>query len=226
MVAATAGTTNAGMIDPLLPIRQIATDYGLWYHVDAAWGGAICVSPMHEAMMSGVETSDSITLDAHKWLAVPMGAGVILCRDQEILSSTFGIETSYMPEGVAGRRSLLEFGPMVAAIHGLQTLPLPRCSGKGWLCSDDRAEYRTCHEAVWPARSGGEWRVVNNPSPCNGLLCRSTIWCRAAAVAKHVVEAGGGLDLGRPFRGTPPPAAQYQPATGLQRPTSTDWSTP
>ena len=103
MVAATAGTTNAGMIDPLLPIRQIATDYGLWYHVDAAWGGAICVSPMHRAMMSGIETSDSITLDAHKWLFQPFEAGCLMVRDVRRLESAVSVHPEYLQDTDWGR---------------------------------------------------------------------------------------------------------------------------
>lgn len=100
-IAATAGTTNAGMIDPLIECADIADQFNMWFHVDAAWGGAIRIIPEHSAVMSGIERADSITLDAHKWLAVPMGAGILLCKDNDLLGETFRVTASYMPEGLA-----------------------------------------------------------------------------------------------------------------------------
>ncbi|HUS06083.1 MAG TPA: aminotransferase class V-fold PLP-dependent enzyme [Bryobacteraceae bacterium] len=101
-VAATAGTTNAGAIDPLPEISLIAARAGLWFHVDAAWGGAAVFVPELRSLLNGVERADSITFDAHKWLSVPMGAGVYLTRHATILDRTFRVATSYMPKEAAG----------------------------------------------------------------------------------------------------------------------------
>ncbi|MEE8261713.1 MAG: pyridoxal-dependent decarboxylase [Gammaproteobacteria bacterium] len=100
-IAATAGTTNAGMIDPLIECANIAEQFGMWFHVDAAWGGAIRFLPEHSAVLNGIQRANSITLDAHKWLAVPMGAGILLCKDNDLLGETFRVTASYMPEGLA-----------------------------------------------------------------------------------------------------------------------------
>ncbi len=97
-IGATAGTTNAGMIDPLEACRRVANHANLWFHVDAAWGGAAILSPRSAPALRGSETADSITLDAHKWFAVPMGAGMFLCRDSELLGQTFRVSASYMPD--------------------------------------------------------------------------------------------------------------------------------
>jgi glutamate/tyrosine decarboxylase-like PLP-dependent enzyme len=101
LVVATAGTTNAGVIDPLNEIAQIARDEGLWFHVDAAWGGAAVFVPELRSLLSGVERSDSITFDAHKFLSVPMGAGMFL-TPHRILEQTFRVQTAYMPRDAAG----------------------------------------------------------------------------------------------------------------------------
>ena len=102
LVAATAGTTNAGAIDPLRDCGHIARRYGLWYHVDAAWGGAAAFIPETRPLLEGIETADSITFDAHKWLSVPMGAGIYLTRHLDILDRTFRVNTAYMPREAAG----------------------------------------------------------------------------------------------------------------------------
>jgi hypothetical protein len=75
MIVATAGTTNAGMIDPLGPCAQIARDAGLWNHVDGPWGGALIASDRLRGALAGIEQADCITIDAHKWLATTMGCG-------------------------------------------------------------------------------------------------------------------------------------------------------
>jgi glutamate/tyrosine decarboxylase-like PLP-dependent enzyme len=98
LVVGTAGTTGAGAIDPLREIARIAQEQGLWFHVDAAWGGAAALVPELRGVLDGIEEADSITFDAHKWLSVPMGAGMFLTRHLEALSRCFGTETAYMPK--------------------------------------------------------------------------------------------------------------------------------
>ncbi len=65
MLVATAGTINAGVIDPLEEMAEIAERYKLWYHVDAAWAGAAIVSDRLRIYLSGIERADSISCDAH-----------------------------------------------------------------------------------------------------------------------------------------------------------------
>ena len=101
MVVATAGTTNAGMIDPLAACGAIARRCGLWYHVDAAWGGALATSARLRGKLAGIEAADSVTIDAHKWLATTMGCGMFLTADPRALSAAFNVTTSYMPTASA-----------------------------------------------------------------------------------------------------------------------------
>jgi len=102
MITATAGTTNAGVVDPLARIAKVAAQEELWYHVDAAWGGAAVLSTELRNILEGIEQSDSITFDTHKWLNVPMGAGLFLTRHPEILLNTFSIDADYMPKDALG----------------------------------------------------------------------------------------------------------------------------
>jgi glutamate/tyrosine decarboxylase-like PLP-dependent enzyme len=102
MVVATAGTTGAGMIDPLHACADIAQQQHLWYHIDAAWGGAALASNRLRPLLSGIERADSITIDAHKWFATTMGCAVFITRHGRLLSEAFHASTSFMPSSVAG----------------------------------------------------------------------------------------------------------------------------
>jgi len=102
MVVGTAGTTAAGVIDPLADLASFCRSQGLWFHVDAAWGGAAIISPRLRGHLGGIEAADSITCDAHKWFSVPMGAGMFFCRHPDAVGEAFRVETSYMPGKTAG----------------------------------------------------------------------------------------------------------------------------
>jgi glutamate/tyrosine decarboxylase-like PLP-dependent enzyme len=97
MVIGTAGTTATGAIDPLRDIAAFCRCHELWCHVDAAWGGAAVLVPALRAHLSGIEAADSIACDAHKWLSVPMGAGMVFCRHPRIVGEAFRVQTAYMP---------------------------------------------------------------------------------------------------------------------------------
>jgi glutamate/tyrosine decarboxylase-like PLP-dependent enzyme len=100
MVVATAGTTSAGMIDPLHACADIARQQALWFHVDAAWGGAALASNRLRAVLGGIERADSITIDAHKWLATTMGCALFITRRPALLSEVFHASTNFMPSSI------------------------------------------------------------------------------------------------------------------------------
>jgi glutamate/tyrosine decarboxylase-like PLP-dependent enzyme len=102
MVVATAGTTGAGMIDPLHACADIAQQEHLWYHIDAAWGGAALASNRLRKVLAGIERADSLTIDAHKWLATTMGCAMFITRHGPLLSEAFHASTSFMPSSISG----------------------------------------------------------------------------------------------------------------------------
>lgn len=81
-VVATAGTTDAGAIDPLKAVREITNKYGAWMHIDAAWGGALILSNDYRSMLDGIELSDSVTLDFHKHYFQTISCGAFLLKDE------------------------------------------------------------------------------------------------------------------------------------------------
>jgi len=102
MVVGTVGTTAAGAIDPLSELARFCRSEELWFHVDAAWGGAAIISPVLRGHLAGIDAADSITCDAHKWFSVPMAAGMFFCRHPDVVGAAFHAETSYMPAKTAG----------------------------------------------------------------------------------------------------------------------------
>ena len=83
-IVGVAGTTETGNIDPLEDMAQVAQKYGAHFHVDAAWGGATLLSSKHRSLLKGIEQADSVTIDAHKQLYVPIGAGLVLFKNPQI----------------------------------------------------------------------------------------------------------------------------------------------
>jgi len=98
MVVGTAGTTATGVIDPLQEIARFCRQERLWFHADAAWGGAAVISPKLKHHLIGIESADSITCDAHKWFSVPMGSGMFFCRHPQRVAEAFRADISYMPK--------------------------------------------------------------------------------------------------------------------------------
>jgi len=80
-IVGVAGTTETGNVDPLDKMADIAQKFECHFHVDAAWGGATLLSNKHKYLLNGIERADSVTIDAHKQMYVPMGAGVVLFKD-------------------------------------------------------------------------------------------------------------------------------------------------
>ncbi|MFC3123341.1 pyridoxal-dependent aspartate 1-decarboxylase PanP [Agaribacter flavus] len=76
-----AGTTETGHVDPLSELADVAQELGCWFHVDAAWGGATLFSDTYRDKLKGIERADSVTIDAHKQMYVPMGAGMAIFKN-------------------------------------------------------------------------------------------------------------------------------------------------
>jgi aromatic-L-amino-acid decarboxylase len=102
-VVGVAGATSTGVIDPLDALAEIARENGCWYHVDAAYGGALAFSSQHKDKLRGIELADSITFDPHKWLFVPFSCGATLVRDGgRVLRDAFDMTPEYLSEDRGG----------------------------------------------------------------------------------------------------------------------------
>jgi aromatic-L-amino-acid decarboxylase len=97
LIAAAAGTTNTGAVDPLPELADLAAREGLWLHVDAAYGGFFLLTDEGKRTLRGIERADSIVLDPHKGLFLPYGTGAVLIRDGQALRRAHSLTGDYMP---------------------------------------------------------------------------------------------------------------------------------
>jgi glutamate/tyrosine decarboxylase-like PLP-dependent enzyme len=95
-VVATAGSTNAGIVDDLAGIGAVARERGLWFHVDAAYGGAALCAPSARQRFAGIELADSFVVDPHKWLFAPFDCAALVYRDPEIAREAHTQHAAYL----------------------------------------------------------------------------------------------------------------------------------
>ena len=98
LVAAGAGSTNPGAVDPLPELAALCAERGLWLHVDGAYGAFAALSERGRAALRGIERADSVTLDPHKWLYQPFECGALLVRDGALLRRAFEIVPEYLQD--------------------------------------------------------------------------------------------------------------------------------
>jgi aromatic-L-amino-acid/L-tryptophan decarboxylase len=96
VVVATAGTTNAGIIDDLAGLAEVASDLGAWFHVDGAYGGAGLFAPSVRPRFRGIERADSFVVDPHKWLFAPFDCAALLYRNPALARSVHAQDASYL----------------------------------------------------------------------------------------------------------------------------------
>jgi putative pyridoxal-dependent aspartate 1-decarboxylase len=121
-----AGTTECGSIDPLAALAEVAAQAGTAFHVDAAWAGPLVLSERHRAKLAGIDRADSVTIDGHKQLYLPMGLGMVLLRDP-LAAAAIEKQAAYIIRAASadlGRRSLEGSRPAASVLlhAGLQLL--------------------------------------------------------------------------------------------------------
>jgi aromatic-L-amino-acid/L-tryptophan decarboxylase len=195
MVIATAGTTSAGIIDPLEGAAAIASRNEIWFHVDAAWAGAAACSRRLRHHLRGVEGADSVTVDAHKWLSVPMGAGMFICRHADALRAVFDVSASYMPLPTSGGA----LDPYVTSVQwsrraaGLKLFLTLAVHGRRAYAQQIEDDVRLGSE-LRAALQADDWRVLNDtPLP---VVC-VTDPRREGDAAFHEGVAAAVVDSGR-----------------------------
>ena len=113
-VVATSGTTNAGIVDDLAGVAGVAREFGLWFHVDGAYGGAALFAPSVRSLFDGIEHADSFIVDPHKWMFAPYDCAALLYRNPSLAQSVHKQDASYL-DVIHGRSA--EWNPTDYAYH-------------------------------------------------------------------------------------------------------------
>ncbi|MFD7063495.1 pyridoxal phosphate-dependent decarboxylase family protein [Streptomyces sp. NPDC059906] len=95
-VVATAGTTNAGIIDDLAGVAEVAREFDLWFHIDGAYGGAGLLAPSVRDRYRGIEHADSLVIDPHKWLFAPLDCAALIYRNPALAKAAHTQDASYL----------------------------------------------------------------------------------------------------------------------------------
>lgn len=195
LVAATAGTTNTGAVDPLEELAEICAMQGLWLHVDGAYGGPVAFTDEGRATMAGIDRADSLVLDPHKWLYQPVDAGCVFIRRPGTLLETFSVDPEYLRDVTARsglgdyRNSSPEMTRRARALKLWLTFTvygLDRIRDAITTCLD-LARY-----AEKQLRASDRWEVVT-PAQC-GIV---TFALRGADAADHQTRAAALADAGQ-----------------------------
>jgi glutamate/tyrosine decarboxylase-like PLP-dependent enzyme len=106
LVSANAGTTNTGAVDDLAAIAAVCRERGIWLHVDGAYGAFAILTQRGRDALRGLELADSVTLDPHKWLAMPFEVGCLMVRDGAALEAAFELHPEYLRERINGPQTV------------------------------------------------------------------------------------------------------------------------
>ncbi|HUE97150.1 MAG TPA: pyridoxal-dependent decarboxylase, partial [Longimicrobiaceae bacterium] len=111
-LVATIGTTSTTSVDPVPELAEIGRRHGLWLHIDAAYAGAAAVVPELRPLFAGWEAADSLVINPHKWLFVPIDCSALFLKRPEVLRRAFAILPDYLttPEGETVT-NLMKYGP-------------------------------------------------------------------------------------------------------------------
>lgn len=186
-VVATVGTTSTTSVDPVPEIAEIAREHRLWLHVDAAYAGSAAICPELRERMPGMGLGDSLVVNPHKWLAVPVDCSVLFVRDPQSLRRAFSIVPEYLRTTESGATNLMDLGIQLGrrfrslklwfvlrgvGVSRLQAMIRRHCALAqelaGWVRSDPRFELcaptpfsTACLRAVRAGASVSELNTLN-----------------------------------------------------------------
>jgi glutamate/tyrosine decarboxylase-like PLP-dependent enzyme len=164
VVSANAGTTNTGAVDPLNDIADLCAAEGIWFHVDAAYGGFAALDPDARRLLAGMERADSLTLDPHKWLYAPMGCGCVLVRDAAALEAAFTAHGDYLRDLPGDEVNFLHRG--VELSRPARVIPVwmvIRSLGRDALAAQVTEDLRLARVAAELIAADDRFELVNPP---------------------------------------------------------------
>lgn len=165
-VIGTIGTTNTGSIDPLEALGEICSRYGLWFHIDGAYGGSILFSDIYRNLAKGVALSDSLSWDTHKWALQIYSCSSIIVRDKNHLLDAFSEHPEYLEDvRSAEHNDGWDLGPEMSRPHrGLKLWFTLQAMGTDKLADVIDYSFYNAKLAERRLRSYPGWEITSKPS--------------------------------------------------------------
>lgn len=200
-VIASAGTTNTGSVDPLTEISGICREFDMWMHVDGAFGASVLLSERYRKHLSGIECSDSLSWDAHKWLMQTYGCSVVLVRNRSDLVRSFAAHPEYLKdaETTAGSVEFWDLGPELTrparslklwlTLQTAGTREISHMMEHGWAMAELAQKMIAAHpewEIVSPAQMG----IVNFRYVSDRRMGEQDLDMVNQAIAREITESG------------------------------------
>jgi aromatic-L-amino-acid decarboxylase len=161
-VAACVGGTATASLDPIREIAEIARRYGLWLHVDAAMAGSAMILPECRWMWEGIESADSVVINAHKWLGAPFDCSLYYVRDEQHLLRVMSTNPSFLQSSVDSQvRNLRDTGiPLGRRFRALKLWFLIREQGVSGLQARLRRDIANASHLAGVVSATPGWKVV------------------------------------------------------------------
>ncbi|XOQ48495.1 MAG: L-2,4-diaminobutyrate decarboxylase [Eubacteriales bacterium] len=200
-VVASAGTTNTGSVDPISEISALCRKYDMWLHVDGAFGASALLSERYRKKLSGIELSDSLSWDAHKWLLQTYGCSVVLVRNQSFLAKSFAAHPEYLKDAEASEGSIefWDLGPeLTRPARGLKLWLTLQATGTDEIeriidhgCAlAELAEKIIRENPEWEIVSPAQLGIVNFRYIANGTLSENDLNKINQKISREITESG------------------------------------
>jgi aromatic-L-amino-acid/L-tryptophan decarboxylase len=171
-IVATVGTTSTTSIDPVVALGKIARTYGVWLHVDAAYAGIAAIVPEFRSLLDGVELADSLVVNPHKWMFVPMDCSVLFVKDEAIIRRAFSLVPEYLATPEAGAINYMDYGLQLGRrFRALKLWFVLRHFGAEGIRSRLRTHIRLAQEFASWVRAEPDWEVLA-PHPLSVVCFR------------------------------------------------------
>jgi aromatic-L-amino-acid/L-tryptophan decarboxylase len=201
-IVATVGTTSTTSVDPVRAIAAVAREHGIWLHVDAAYAGIAAMIPEFGWLLDGVELADSLVVNPHKWMFVPMDLSVLFLKDESIVRQAFSIVPEYLTTPEAEAVNYMDYGLQLGRrFRALKLWFVLRYFGAEGIRQRLREHIALAQEFAGWVRAHPSWQVLA-PHPLSVVCFRyappgfdETALEALNAAIMHAVNATGELFL-------------------------------
>ena len=171
-IVATVGTTSTTSIDPVPAIADVADRHNIWLHVDAAYAGVAAILPEHRDLMNGVERAQSLVVNPHKWLFIPMDCSVLFLRDEATVRRAFSLVPEYLSTNDGDVRNYMDYGLQLGRrFRALKLWFVLRHMGASGVRERLRAHIALAREFASWVREDADWEIAA-PHPLSVVCFR------------------------------------------------------